>query len=104
MNGMVQRKKIIRFDSRLSGNSSFLSCRCDYHGRYRFFFENCRICVECRGTLLTWRKKCSQESLSDSLSGNYDKQNICILVLILTHTLGKGEKTAGKWLQRKKEW
>jgi hypothetical protein len=40
------------------------------------------------------------KSLSDRLSDNYDKQNICILVLVLTHTVCKGKKTAGNWSQR----
>jgi hypothetical protein len=45
-------------------------------------------------------KKCFTETLSDPLSYNYDKQNICILVFILTHTLCKGKKTAEKWSQQ----
>jgi hypothetical protein len=45
----------------------------------------------------------SQESLSDPLSYNYDTQNICVPLLVLTPALCKGKKTPGKWLQRKKE-
>jgi hypothetical protein len=45
-------------------------------------------------------KKCFTETLSDPLSYNYDKQNIYILVSLLSYKLCEGKKTAEKWSQR----